>query len=87
MKQLTKELKSVLTTWYNIDHRKRCDTQYRINYWYLTNENDIACKIYDGDNLLVKIKYGDLKDNNNFIRYIDDKKTKNLIKRIYRKYA
>lgn len=82
MKQLTKELKSVFTTGYNIE-----DNEYRINYWYLTYSNDIACQIYDGDNLLCKIKYWNKKDRNNYIRYIDDKNTKNLIKRMWKLYA
>lgn len=87
MRQLTKEMKSVLTTGYNISHRKKVDTQYWINYGYLTNSNDIACQIYDGDNLLVKIRYWNKKDKDNYIRYTDDKKLKNLIKRNWIKYA
>lgn len=82
MKQLTRELKSVLTTWYNIGNN-----EYWINYGYLTYSNDIACKIYDWDNLLVKIKYWDKKDNDNYIRYTDDKNIRKSIKNCRIKYA
>ena len=82
MKQLTRELKSVLTTGYNVENN-----EYRINYWYLTYSNDIACNVYDWDNLLVKIKYWNKKDVNNYIRYTEDKNIKNLIKRAWIKYA
>lgn len=87
MKQLTKELKSVFTTGYNLDHWNNCDTQYWINYGYLTYSSDTACNIYDGDNLICKIKYGDKKDRDNYIWYTDDKNTRKSIKNARIKYA
>lgn len=86
MKQLTKELKSVLTTWYNID-----DNEFYIQYWFSChwyNKPRTYCWIIrDGDRLLAKIKYGDKNDKNNYERYTDDKNTKNLIKRAWKRYA
>lgn len=82
MKQLTKEMKSVFTTWYNVENN-----EYWINYGYLTNSNDIACNIYDWDNLLVKIKYWNKKDPENYIRYTNDKNIKKSIKNSWIKYA
>lgn len=82
MRQLTKELKSVFTTWYNVENN-----EYWINYWYLTHSEEIACNIYDWDNLLAKIRYGDKTNKNNYIRYTEDKNIKNLIKRAWQKYA
>jgi hypothetical protein len=82
MKQLTKEMKSVFTTWYNVENN-----EYRINYGYLTYSNDIACNIYDWDNLLVKIKYWNKKDPDNYIRYTNDKNIKKSIKNSWIKYA
>lgn len=87
MKQLSKELKSVFTTWYNIDHWDGSDTQYWIQYGYSTGSWDDACIIHDGDTLLCRIKYGDKKDRDNYIRYTDDKNIKNLIKKAWIKYA
>lgn len=82
MKQITKEMKSVFNTGYNVENN-----QYRINYWYLTRSWDIACRIYDWDNLLVMIKYWNKNDPDNYIRYTNDKNTKKSIKNCWIKYA
>lgn len=85
MKQLTKELKSVFTTGYNLWPNVK--TEYRIQYWFLTHSDTYSCIIWDADTLLCKIKYGDKKDRDNYIRYTNDKNTKSTIKRMYKKYA
>lgn len=85
MKQLTKEMKSTLTTGYNID-----DNEYWINFWYLTYSNKYVCVIYDWDKLLCKIKYKKhdwIEEQNIYERYTDDSNTKNIIKRAWKKYA
>lgn len=91
MKQLTKELKSVLTTGYNLTHRTGEETYFYIQYWFSCHWYDkprtYCWIIRDGDRLLAKIKYGDKNDKNNYERYTDDKNTKNLIKRAWKRYA
>lgn len=85
MKQLTKEMKNVLSTWYNID-----DNEYWINFWYLTFSNKYVCIIYDWDRLLCKIKYKRhnwIEEQNIYERYTDDKEIKNTIRRAWKRYA
>lgn len=90
MKQLTKEMKSVLTTGYNID-----DNQYRINFGNLTHSDKYVCIIYnDYDQLLCKIKYkrhwnyGEHVEENNIREwYTDDKEIKRTIKNARKRYA
>lgn len=90
MRQLTKELKSVFTTWYNVENN-----EYWINYWYLTHSDKYVCMIYDDyDNLICKIKYkrhwnypNIIEEKNIRERHTQDKKLKNLIKRAWQKYA
>ena len=87
MKQLTKEMKSVLTTGYNIDHRTGEKTEYWIQYGYLTNSDKYCWIIREGDLLLAKILYWKKEDPNSYTRYTEDKNLKSLIKRNWIKYA
>lgn len=86
MKQLTKEMRSVLTTGYNID-----DNQYRINFGYLTFSSKYVCNIYnDYDQLLCRIKYkrhDGIEENNIREWYTDDKEIKRTIKNARKRYA
>ena len=91
MKQLTKEMKSVLTTGYNIDNN-----EYWINFGNLTYSNKYVCIIYnDYDQLLCKIKYkrhGDwywnrIEEKNIREWYTDDKEIKKTIKNAWKRYA
>ena len=89
MKQLTKELKSVLTTWYNID-----DNMFYIEYWHPTMSDKYVCNIYCACGLICRIKYkrhwnypNIVEEKNIRERYINDKKYKNLIKRAWKRYA
>lgn len=56
MKQITKEMKSVFKTGYNLPNN-----EYWIEYGYpvyiRTKDRNYACYIRDGDFLLAKIKY------------------------------
>ena len=91
MKQLTKEMKSVLTTWYNVDHRKNEETQYWIDYGYPTFSSTYVCNIYEwGDILLCKIKYkrhDGIEEDNIREWYTDDKEIKKTIKTAWKRYA
>ena len=85
MKQLTKEMKNVLSTGYNID-----DNKYWINFWYLTFSSKYVCVIYDWDILLCKIKYKKhdwIEEQDIYERYTNNKETKNTIKRAWKRYA
>lgn len=84
-RQITKELKHVLNTWYNID-----DNEYRINYWHLTYSNIYVCEIYHWDIPIVKIKYKKhdwIVEKNIFERYIKNKNAKNVIRNARKRYS
>lgn len=86
MKQLTKEMKSVLTTGYNIDNN-----EYWINFGYLTFSSKYVCNIYEwGDYLLCRIKYkrhDGIEEKNIREWYTDDKEIKKTIKNARKRYA
>lgn len=86
MKQITKEMKSVFKTGYNLPNN-----EYWIEYGYpvyiRTKSRDYACYIRDGDFLLAKIKYWNKKDPSNYEWFTKDKNTKKTIKNCWVKYA
>ena len=89
MKQLTRELKSVLTTGYNIP-----DNMFYIEYWNTTQSNIYVCNIYWITGLICRIKYkrhwnypNRIEEKNIREWNITDKNYKNMIKRAWKKYA
>lgn len=85
MRQLFREMKNVLTTWYNVD-----DNEYWINFGYLTFSSKYVCNIYDWDNVLCRIKYKRhdwIEEQNIYERYTKDKNTRATIRRAWKKYA
>ena len=89
MKQLTRELKSVLTTGYNIPNN-----MFYIEYWNTTQSSVYVCNIYSVTWLICRIKYKRHWNYGNIIEEKDirewnttDKNYKNMIKRAWKKYA
>ena len=86
MKQLTKEMKSVLTTGYNIDNN-----EYYIQYWFschwYSKPRTYCWIIRDGDRLLAKIKYWNKNDKDNYEWYTDNKEIRKTIKTAWKRYA
>jgi len=84
MKQLTREIKHIMTTWYNSE-----DNEYYIEYWNTTNSNKYVMNIYNGD-LIARIKYKrhDWIEENNIFEFNNcDKYTQRLIKTAFYRYA
>ena len=90
MKQLTKEMKSVLTTGHNLDNN-----EYWLQFGNLTRSDKYVCLIYDSyDNLLARIKYkrhwsypNIIEEPNIFEWITNDKNIIRTIRNSRRKYA
>lgn len=89
MKQLTRELKSVLTTGYNIPNN-----MFYIEYGNTTQSSKYVCNIYWITGLICRIKYKrhwnypNIIEEDNIREWnITDKNYKNMIKRAWKKYA